>query len=85
MHAYLIAKLATAVQIARYVEGGVVQLFVGAWFEPAKTPRLAKMLAIESNSDRMPDNGPGRRNLCLQDLSVGRRGISSRRSILRVK
>ena len=60
MHAYLTDRLAIAVQIARYVDGGVDQLVTGAPFEPTRTPSEATTLAIASSMVNTPDNGPNR-------------------------
>jgi hypothetical protein len=69
MHAYRIDRLAMAVKIARYVDGGALQLVTAVVFEATKTPREAKIPRMAMHIESMPASGPRRRNADCHGLS----------------
>lgn len=64
-----------AAKMARYVDGGVIQLDTGASFEPASIPRAATILAIARSIQNTPERGPNRRNVVFHCRSGAPRDV----------
>ena len=68
VQAYLMHRLATAVHIARYVDGGADQSAIGMPFEATSIPNEAIMLTLANSIQSIPESGPNRKNVVLQGV-----------------
>jgi hypothetical protein len=66
---YLIARLASAVNMARYIDGSIGHESVCSPFDPTRIPREARMLTTAVNKAKIPESGPKRRKVALHECA----------------